>query len=80
MSTKIETRTVASELRATDDSSFQIRGTAAAYNRLSKTRRLPRRDCAPGAFKCALSGQGGDVNVCSTTTLNAFLVARTTAR
>jgi uncharacterized protein len=61
MSTKIETRTVASELRATDDSSFQIRGTAAAYNRLSKDLGGFREKIAPGAFKRALSGQGGDV-------------------
>jgi HK97 family phage prohead protease len=61
MSTKIEVRTVASELRAADDSSFQIRGTAAAYNRLSKNLGGFREKIAPGAFKRALSGQGEDV-------------------
>ena len=57
MSTKIEVRSVASELRAADDRSFQIRGTAAAYNRLSKDLGGFRERIAPGAFKRALSGQ-----------------------
>jgi HK97 family phage prohead protease len=61
MSTKIEVRSVASELRAADDRSFQIRGTAAAYNRLSKDLGGFRERIAPGAFKRALSGQGEDV-------------------
>lgn len=56
MSTKIEIRTLAAELRADDDDEFQLVGTAAAYNCLSKDIGGFREVIAPGAFKRSLDG------------------------
>jgi HK97 family phage prohead protease len=59
MSTKIEIRSLTSELRAEDGDKFQIVGTAAAYNSLSKDLGGFREIIRPGAFKRALSGEAG---------------------